>query len=202
MMNKQEFISILEKRLSGIPKEDIEKTVDYYNEIILDKMDDGLNEEEAVDSLGDIDEIVKTTLSEISIPKLVKEKMGLNRKLKTWEIILLIATFYIWVPVLLVFFIVVLAIYLCIWSSVIALGACSLVCSLVSLIGIAGIIEITMGNVASGLVLIGVGSISLGIGILLGLLTIQLAKVMILVCKKMILKIKSLLVKRGEIHEN
>ena len=97
-MNKKEFISILEKRLNGIPKQDIDNTIEYYNEIIMDKQDDGLSEEEAINSLGTIDEIINLTLSEISMPKLVKEKLNLNRKLKTWEIVLLSASSIIWVP--------------------------------------------------------------------------------------------------------
>ena len=65
-MNNQEFITLLEKKLSGIPQEDINKTLDYYNEIILDKIDEGISEEEAVNSLGSIDEIIDQTLKEIS----------------------------------------------------------------------------------------------------------------------------------------
>ena len=47
-MLKEEFLSKLEKRLLGIPKEDLERTLDYYNEIISDKVEDGMSEEEAL----------------------------------------------------------------------------------------------------------------------------------------------------------
>ena len=47
-MLKEEFLSKLEKRLLGIPKEDLERTLDYYNEIISDKVEDGMSEEEAI----------------------------------------------------------------------------------------------------------------------------------------------------------
>ena len=87
-MLKSEFLKQLENRLLGIPKEDLNRTIDYYNEIISDKQEDGMSEEEAINSLGSIDEIVKDILNEIPIKKLVKEKLQLNRKLKTWEIVL------------------------------------------------------------------------------------------------------------------
>lgn len=197
-MNKKEFISILEKRLNGIPKQDIDNTIEYYNEIIMDKQDDGLSEEEAINSLGTIDEIINLTLSEISMPKLVKEKLNLNRKLKTWEIVLLSASSIIWVPLLIVLLAVIFVVYVCIWSGVIALGSVSISCFAASLVGVFGLFDVLTLNVSSGLFSIGIGMASLGCGLLLGLLTIKLAKIMIIVCKKMLLKVKSLFVKRGE----
>lgn len=200
-MNKQEFITLLEKKLSGIPQEDINKTLDYYNEIILDKIDEGISEEEAVNSLGSIDEIIDQTLKEISFPKLVKEKLNLNRKLQTWEIVLICATSIFWVPLLIVLLSVILVVYICIWSGVIALGASSITCLATSLVAVLGIIDIVTLNISSGIFSIGIGLAMLGCGLLLGLLTLKLSKVIVLICKKLVLKCKSLFVKRGEKDE-
>lgn len=200
-MNKQEFITLLEKKLSGIPQEDINKTLDYYNEIILDKIDEGISEEEAVNSLGSIDEIIDQTLKEISFPKLVKEKLNLNRKLQTWEIVLICATSIFWVPLLIVLLSVIIVVYICIWSGVIALGASSITCLATSLVAVLGIIDIVTLNISSGIFSIGIGLAMLGCGLLLGLLTLKLSKVMVLICKKLVLKCKSLFVKRGEKDE-
>ena len=196
-MHRQEFINILKEKLSGIPQTDLEKTLDYYSEIISEKLDEGMNEEEAINSLGTIDEIVKNILSEIPLKKLVKEKFNLNRKLKTWEIILLSSTAIIWVPILISLTAIVIAVYISLWSGVIALGASAISCAATSLIMFLGIIDIFTANFGSGLVLIGVGMAALGLAILLGLLTFELSKVMIKVCKKFVLKIKSLFI-RGE----
>lgn len=200
-MLKNEFLKQLENRLVGIPKEDLNRTIDYYNEIISDKQEDGMSEEEAIDSLGSIDEIVKDILNEIPIKKLVKEKLQLNRKLKTWEIVLLSATSIIWVPIAIVMFAVILVLYVCLWSGVISLGAASISCLASSFIAIIGSIDFVTGNVCNGLFLIGTGIASLGIGVLLGILTFKFAKIMVIVCKKIILKIKSLFI-RGEKNEN
>ena len=200
-MNRIEFIKLLEKRLFGIPKKDIKKTLDYYNEIISDKIEDGISEEEAIKSLGSVDEIVNLTLSEISFPKLVKEKFNLNRKLKTWEIVLLAATFYIWIPLLIVGIALVLVAYICLWSGVIALAAGAISCAATSLTVILGLIDIVTGNVGSGFFLMGIGVASTGVAIILGMLTFRLAKLMVIVCKKLILKIKSLFIKRGDLDE-
>ena len=200
-MLKSEFLKQLENRLVGIPKEDLNRTIDYYNEIISDKQEDSMSEEEAINSLGSIDEIVKDILNEIPIKKLVKEKLQLNRKLKTWEIVLLSATSIIWVPIAIVMFAVILVLYVCLWSGVISLGAAAISCLASSFIAIIGSIDFATGNVCNGLFLIGTGIASLGIGVLLGILTFKFAKIMVIVCKKIILKIKSLFI-RGEKNEN
>ena len=74
-MKKQEFLAVLRDRLRGLPQEDIQRSVDYYSEMIDDRMEDGLREESAVAALGSMDEIVSQILMETSLPKLVKAKV-------------------------------------------------------------------------------------------------------------------------------
>lgn len=197
-MNRDQFIKSLRQKLSGLPKEDINKTIEYYKEILSDKVDDGMSEEEAIRSLGDIDSIVDLTISEIPLNKLIKARLGLNEKLKTWKIILLASTFYIWIPLLIALFAVTIAVYASLWSGVIALGASSLASSATALITFVGIIDVFTGNIGSGIVLIGLGIGAAGVAILLGILTIKLSKIMIIVCKKLVIKIKGMFIKRGE----
>ena len=201
-MTRLEFIKILRKKLNGIPKADLEETLDYYNEILSDKIEDGMSEADAINSLGSIDDIVNTTLSEISFPKLIKEKLGLNKKLKTWQIILLASTFYIWIPLSIALFAVLLALYTVLWSGVIvvgAVGASSVACAPVMLIW--GIIDIFAGDVASGVLFIGFSFLFLGVALLFGVLTKHFAILMVEVCKKIVIKIKSLFIRRGDLDE-
>ena len=201
-MTRLEFLEILKKRLNGIPKADLEETLDYYNEILSDKIDDGMSEADAINSLGSIDDIVNTTLKEISFPKLIKEKLGLNKKIKSWQIILLASTFYIWIPVIIALIAVAFALYAVLWSGVIvvcAVGVSSLVCAPVMLIW--GLIDIFAGSVSSGVLFIGFSLLFLGVALLFGVLTKHFAKLMIEVCKKLVIKIKSLFIRRGELDE-
>lgn len=64
-MTKQEFISELKRRLSGLSKEDLDKAAEYYGEAIDDCMEEGLSEEEAVAAVGPLEEAVRTILEEI-----------------------------------------------------------------------------------------------------------------------------------------
>ncbi|MBR4965050.1 MAG: DUF1700 domain-containing protein, partial [Lachnospiraceae bacterium] len=88
-MNKAEFLMALRERLSGLPEEDFNKSIDYYTEMIDDRVEDGMSEEDAVACLGSMDEIITQILSEVSLPKLVKEKVKPKRALAVWEIILI-----------------------------------------------------------------------------------------------------------------
>ena len=63
-MSKQAFLARLRKELSGLPKDDIEERLAFYEEMIDDR-----TEEEAVSAAGAIDEIVAQTIADISLPK-------------------------------------------------------------------------------------------------------------------------------------
>ena len=56
-MNREEFISKLNESIKNNP--DHNEIISYYFELISDKMEAGMTEEEAVSSLGDIDTIIK-----------------------------------------------------------------------------------------------------------------------------------------------
>ena len=57
-MTKSEFLAQLRRRISNQPPEEIERSISYFSEIIDDRMEDGMDEQEAVSSLGSIDTIV------------------------------------------------------------------------------------------------------------------------------------------------
>ena len=69
-MNKTQFCALLENKLKPYlsPKE-MYKTLNFFEEMIDDRIDEGLSEEEAVSQLGDIDIIVDQILDEHNIEK-------------------------------------------------------------------------------------------------------------------------------------
>ena len=54
-MNKKDFLFSLEKALSGLPKEEVEERLAFYDEIIEDRVEDGLSEEQADMEIGSLD---------------------------------------------------------------------------------------------------------------------------------------------------
>ena len=114
-MTKKEFINELRERLSGLPKDDLESRLSFYEESINDRMDDGKSEEEAIKELGTIDEIVNQVASETSLVTLVKEKAKPKRKLSGAEIALIAIGFPLWFPLVLTFLILCLVFCLVFW---------------------------------------------------------------------------------------
>ena len=55
-MNKQEYLSAIRVRIPKMPTEDMERFIAYYSEMIDDRMEDGMTEEEAVATMDTPDE--------------------------------------------------------------------------------------------------------------------------------------------------
>ena len=122
-MKKIEFLNILAARLQSLPPKEVQRSVSYYMEMIDDRIEDGMSEEEAVAALGNIDDIVNNILLDIPLPTLMKSKMKPKDGLRAWQIVLIICGFPIWLPFLLAFFIIILAVYVCIWAVIVSLFA-------------------------------------------------------------------------------
>lgn len=194
-MNKNEFLTALRERLQGLPEEDINKSIDFYCEMIDDRVEDGMNEEEAVEALGSIEEILSQILSEVSLPKLVKEKVKPKRALKAWEIVLLILGAPLWIPLVATVIITVLAVYLSVWSVVISLYAVdlSIAVSGLACIGVAVALLFDGQFVPAGVVF-GTGLVCMGLAILLLFAFNLVTKGILWVSKKALLGIKGLFI--------
>lgn len=191
-MNKYEFLGRLRERLAGLPPKDIEKSLDYYAEMIADRIEDGMSEEEAVAALGTIDEIVAQILEETPLPKLVKEKVRPKRPLRTWEILLIVLGFPLWLPLLIAFASIIFSVLVAIGSVLIsvfavavAVGACALAFT------VAGFICIATARGALGTILIGATLICSGLCILFFVGATYASKGILWLCKKGIYAIKS-----------
>lgn len=114
-MNKKEFFALFRQELAGLPKDDLENRVSFYEEMIDDRMAEGKSEEEAIRDLGTVEEIVNQIAEETSLVKLVKEKVKPKRKIKGWEIALIICGFPLWFPLVLTGLILFFVGYLLTW---------------------------------------------------------------------------------------
>ncbi|MBQ4562652.1 MAG: DUF1700 domain-containing protein [Clostridia bacterium] len=63
-MDKKTFLNELRNRLSFLPKDELERTIAYYSEMISDRIDTGMSEAQAVAAVGSIDEIVESVRAE------------------------------------------------------------------------------------------------------------------------------------------
>lgn len=164
-MTKYEFNESLRVKLYGVPAEEINKSIEYYDEMIDERIDSGMSEEEAVNAAGPIDDIVKEILSGTGMPVIIKEKV-VKKKLSALEIILLILGSPIWLSIMIALASVVLCVYISIWAVVISICAAALAFAVCTIGGIALFFFMLFGgNAATGI-------LSLGAGLVLGGLTI------------------------------
>ena len=199
-MNKTEFVNQLSAGLMGLSQEDIKRSVDFYTEMIDDRIEDGMPEEEAVAALGSIEEIRGKILEEIPITRIVKEKITPKRSFKAWEIVLLILGSPVWLPLLLSFIVVCLVLYLCFWIIILSLYVIDLSVFVSGIAGVIGAI-IQTGGVPVMTFFIGCGMALVGLGILLFFGFNQVTRGMLFLSKKMAVGIKKMFV-GGRADEN
>ena len=167
-MNKAEFLSALQKRLGGLPQEELERTLNYYDEMIDDHVEEGMTEAEAVESLGSMEEIVAQILGETSLFKLLHEKVKPKRTLRAWEIVLIVLGFPLWFPLLVAVAAVFFSLYAVIWSLVISLYAVNVALAAAGVCGVVGGVAYLFGGLSvTGVLAIGGGLASAGLFILL-----------------------------------
>ena len=102
-MKKSEFLEKLRLKLSVLPEQDVKECIYFYNEIIDDKIEEGLLEEQAVESVGSVEKIFLETVSDTPLTRLAKEKMKTNRRLKAWEITVIALGSPIWLSLAIAF---------------------------------------------------------------------------------------------------
>ena len=195
-MTRTEFLEELKKRLNTFSEDERENWLKYYGEIIDDRIEDGQSEEQAVDSLGNMDTIINEILQQTPITKLAKAT--LNRKtLRGWEIALLICGFPLWFPLLVSTFAVILAVYVSAWSVIISLWAAfasSVACAISGIV--VGIGFIFTGTVPSGVALIGAGVALAGLSIFLFFGCKAATDGTVWLTKKIVLKLKNSFIKK------
>ncbi|MDO5541028.1 MAG: DUF1700 domain-containing protein [Eubacteriales bacterium] len=196
-MNKFEFLALLRERLEGLPKEDIEKSLDYYSEMIDDSVEDGLTEAAAVSAIGPVDEIVSQILMETSLPKLVKAKVKPQKALRIWEIVLLVLGSPVWIPLLLAAGCIVLSLYIVLWSGIIVLYAGVVSCAAGAAGGVFGAAALAgTSHFFQAVLFLGGGLIFVGITILFSLGVNQIAKGAAILSKQILFGIKACFIRK------
>ena len=66
-MIKKDFLEALDEMLADITEENRKEYISYYDEMIEDKIEDGMTEEDALDEIGDIDEIADKIILEFAV---------------------------------------------------------------------------------------------------------------------------------------
>ena len=194
-MNKSEFLAELGRGLSGLPTDDVAERLAFYGEMIDDRVEDGMTEEEAVASIGNVDEVVSGIVSEIPLAKIVAEKIKPKRTLKAWEIVVICLGFPLWFPLLIAAGAVVFSLYITVWSLIISLWAveASFVASSLASLALSCVYFVKFGAL-QGAVLLGAGLFLAGLSIFTFFGCVAATKGILRLTKKAALGIKSLFI--------
>lgn len=167
-MKKQEFLCALKKRLSGLPKQDVEDRLNFYSEMIDDRTEEGWTEEEVISDIGSVDEISTQIIADIPFTKIATERVKPKKRLKMWEIALLAIGSPIWLSLAIAAFSVLLSLYAVLWSLIVSVWAvfASLAAGAVGGV-VVGISFAFRGNGLTGIAVIGAGIVCAGLAIFL-----------------------------------
>lgn len=166
-MTRAEFLDELKNLIKDYPAEETEKSIEYYGEMIDDRIEDGMSEEDAVKSLGDIKDIAKEI--EMPIKTIVKKKVKEKKedKTPTWVVVLLIIGFPVWAPLLLGLGITAFSLYIALWSIVLAFWAVDAALFLAVIAGLLAIgITMIKGSMLSAIIYFGVTLVLIGLALL------------------------------------
>ena len=196
-MTKNEFLQSLELRLEDFPTEEIKKYVEYYGEMIDDRIEEGMTEEKAVADVGSVEDAVEQILSQMPLARLVKEKIKSGNKLKGWQLALIIAGSPLWLAFAIAAFAIFISVYAVLWSLIVtvwsvevALGASALGLTFGSAI------LFTFSGAGAGLLAIGIGLVCGGLGIFAFIGCVKATKGMAILSKKIVIFIKSWFIKK------
>lgn len=176
-MTRDEFLRQLLSRIAALPPGEQQRLCEYYNEILLDRIENGWEEEAAVAELGRVDELAERALEEYvqtgpSAPEAAvyppRRKRGAG-----WAVLKGFGWFFgilIGVPL----FLAAVAVYACGWAVLASLAAAALSLVLAGLAAGGTMAAFLLQNPLAAFFQLGGGLFSCGLGILLGVGTVHL----------------------------
>lgn len=185
-MRKQEFMRRLSNCLVLLPETERQATLEFYIEQIDDRIDDGMDEEQAVASLESPEDIAAAILINRDADKdaapleMPHETANNSRKKVPYIkiiigiliIILLIMTGFIWAPIALILIAIPVTIYLGLWGILLSAAACTIGFAFAAVV----LISIGIGtfSTSSGAAIshVGAGIGCIGLGILCALIAL------------------------------
>lgn len=195
-MNKQEYLEAIRSRISAMPADDVNRFMDYYSEMIDDRVEDGLSEEEAVADMGSPDAAVEQILEDMPLTKLVKEKIKPKHELKAWEVVLIVLGSPVWIPLLITALVLLLTLWIVAFALLISFYAVVLSFVAAGIGGLICAIPLFIANSPyTAVLMLGAALIGIGIAILFVISVKPVTVGIFKVCKASVNGIKRMFVK-------
>lgn len=173
-MTKSEFFAALGALLEHLPEEERKKTLDYYEEAIADRVDDGMTEEEAVAAVGTPEEAADALLREMPLARRIREKV--RTKHSPLTVVLLVLGSPLWLSVALAALAVAVSVVAAVFAVFIALWAVCIALLAALPLGLMGAAGFLRYGPPTALLSVGAGLVCGGLGILLLIVLLKLTK--------------------------
>ena len=110
-VTKKEFLKDLRRRLIRLPRKELHERLNFYSEIIDDKIEEGITEERAILEIGDVSDIAEQILADVPTVTASKRKSA-----GPWQKALLIVGAPVWLPIIISIYIVIWSVTVSIWA--------------------------------------------------------------------------------------
>ena len=166
-MDKRTFLDGLRAALVSLPASEIDKTVAYYEEMIDDRIEDGMSEEEAVASMEPIGVLAQRIINDTpAVNRAVRKAKQSSVPAIIW-VLLAILGLPIWLPLLCLAFGLIISAFALLFGLIISLIAVVLGLSIGGIVGIVFALCHLGVSGMSAVFAVGLCLIGIGLGILL-----------------------------------
>ena len=202
-MTKLKFLLSLQERLSDLPQGDVEERLNFYSEMIEDRMEEGLPEEDAVAAVGSIEEIASQIRNDLSLDKHEMPSPRSGATHKVWRTVLLVLGAPVWLSLLIALIAVVVSLYISLWAVVISMwcGVLGAVFETLLVILLSANL-ILADDISAGIMMLGLGMAGAGMVILLTIVCKAATKGMVLLTKWIAASIRKGFGKEGSVCAN
>lgn len=165
-MTKSEFLNGLDARLSALSLSDREQSLEYYAEMIDDRIEDGMSEADAVADIGRPDAIARRILLEMPLTALTSPIKKTARSPLTYVLIVLGTP--IWGSLLIAAAAILIALYAVVVSLFVSYCAVGIALFAGAIAGIYGTVSFAVhGKPAQAMAMLGAGGVCAGLGLLM-----------------------------------
>lgn len=208
-MSKNEFLGKLRIEMQNAGLDNISNVIEYYDEMLEDRIEDGMTEEEAVASLESIPSIIASMKADKPMSEVVKERIKESKDKADkkghsalWITLAIIGS-PIWFSLLIALGALVFALYVTIWALVIAFFATTFALGIAAVAClVAAPVSIFLGwvPIATSVAMLGIALFLGGICIFLWSPVVAFAKLSINACKKGVAAIKRRITGKGNVE--
>lgn len=157
-MNKQEFMQLLEQQIRLLPLSERNRLINYYNEALEDRMEEGMSEEDAVASLDGLDELSLNLFDEIDVvsEKKTETARSMPAPIK-WFLLFITSPVWLLIPF-------IHALLMMVWGLLLIILLVLCVCFVIAAVcGVFMLPRVLMRNLPSAIVLLGTIVLSVGL---------------------------------------